>query len=198
MADILLFGPKNSGKTQLCYSFKGDSYSDPIQTREEDYSVSKGGLFGALGLSNTTIHEIGGKDIYLYDKAFLKDAFAKNKIIVFVFNGNTLIKEMQNYKEGGYITSLISCYVKPALSGVEGDNKKFDILFIATHADQYSGASDMESEIFEAMEKANKEYHSVANAIRYPFKDLLRGNIFCVDATNPKDVTKIFEQINKG
>ena len=47
-------------------------------------------------------------------------------------------------------------------------------------------------------EKANEEYRKVANGTRYPFKKLLRGNLFCVDATDSAQVSKIFKNINNS
>ena len=77
------------------------------------------------------------------------------------------------------------------------DVLKRDIRFIATHEDQYSGLSDMESEIFSKIEKANSEYLKIANALRYPFKELFRGNLFCVDARDCAHVSEVMKQILK-
>ena len=200
MADFLLFGPHAAGKTQLYHSLQGLDYNDPQQTSQADYKVKKDTLWGWIGLSKFTIHEIGGKDIYLYDKEFLHQAFMSNSKLVFVFNGNDLIDELKNYKQGGQISALLKCYVMPALMGKDDDlNCEQDIIFIATHEDEYYGTErDMETEIFTCLEKANEEYRKVANGTRYPFKKLLRGNLFCVDATDSAQVSKIFKNINNS
>ena len=194
MADILLFGPHAAGKTQLYYSLRNKYYSDPQQTGQADYKVNRDGIVGWLGLSKYTIHEIGGKDIYLYDQTFLHQAFWENSKLIFVFNGNDLIEELRNYKQGGMISALLRCYVMPALMDMDRQ-----LIFIATHEDKYySQERDMETEIFACIEKANEEYRKVANGTRYPFKKLLRGNLFCVDATDSAQVSKIFKNINKS
>lgn len=196
MADFLLFGPQGAGKTQLYYSLQGLDYNDPQQTRQADYKVKKDNLFGRFGLSKYTIHEIGGKSMSLYDKELLHPAFVSNSKLVFVFNGNELINELKNYKQGGLISALLKCYVMPALIDL---NRQQDIFFIATHEDEYYGTEkDMGTEIFNCLEKANEEYRKVANGTRYPFKNLLRGNLFCVDATDSAQVSKIFKDINNS
>ena len=200
MADILLFGPSAAGKTQLYHSLQGLDYNNPQQTDQGDYKVKKNNFFGWIGLSKYTIHEIGGKDLYLYNKDFLHDAFWSNSKLVFVFNGNDLIEELKNYKQGGYICSLLRCYVMPALNEKEADlDCQQDIIFIATHEDEYEGPGmDMKTEIFNCLEKANEEYRKVANGTRYPFKKLLRGNLFCVNATDSMQVGKVFDNINNS
>lgn len=200
MADILLFGPHAAGKTQIYYSLQGMEYTDPLQTDQEEYSIKKDGIFGWIGLSSYSIQEIGGKDIYLYDKKYLNQIFKLNTKLVFVFNGNDLIEELKNYHQGGRISSLIRCFVTPALYENESDDDfRRDIMFIATHEDEYQGSEkDMETEIFTCLEKANEDYRKIANGIRYPFKKLLRGNLFCIDATDSKQVSRVFNQINKS
>ena len=199
MADILLFGPQAAGKTQLYYSLRGLSYEDPRQTGQEDYTVKKDTIFGKLGFSKYTIHEIGGKDIYLNNKGFLNQEFGSNTKILFVFNGIDLIEELKNYKQGGYISSILRCYVMPALAEDVDKSCQRDIFFIATHEDEYDGEEmDMGTEIFTCLEKANEEYRKVANGTRYPFKKLLRGNLFCVNATDSAQVCKIFKNINNS
>lgn len=196
MADVLLFGPHLAGKTQLYYSLRGKEYTNPTQTGQEDYKAKKSGFFGAIGLNHFSIHEIGGKHVYNHDSKFLEDAFMVSEKLVFVFNGNDFIEELRNYREGGYISSMLRCFVSPAL---ENCNKQKDIRFIATYEDEYDGQkADMGSEIISCIEHANEEYRKVANSTRYPFKSLMHGNLFCVDARDSKKVKDIFKQINKG
>ena len=74
-----------------------------------------------------------------------------------------------------------------------------DIIYIATHEDEYKGQEiDMETEIYNCLERANEEYRKVANGTRYTFKKLLRGNLFCVNAKDSTQVSKIFDNINKS
>ena len=196
MADVLLFGPHMAGKTQLYYSLREKEYTNPVQTDQEDYKAKKSGFFGAIGLNHFSIHEIGGKDVYNHDSKFLEDAFMASDKLVFVFNGNDFIKELRNYREGGYISSMLRCFVSPAL---ENCNKQKNIRFIATYEDEYDGQKpEMGSEIISCIEHANEEYRKVANSTRYPFKSLMHGNLFCVDARDSKKVKDIFKQINKG
>lgn len=196
MAEVLLFGPHLAGKTQLYYSLRGKEYLNPIQTDQEDYKAKNSGIWGAIGFSHYSIHEIGGKDVYNYDSKFLEDAFMVNDKLVFVFNGNDFIEELRNYREGGSISSMLRCYISPAL---ENCNKQKDIRFIATYEDEYDGQkADMRSEIISCIEHANEEYLKVANSTRYPFKSLIPGNLFCVDARDSKKVKDIFKQINKA
>ncbi len=193
MADVLLFGPHLAGKTQLYYSLRGKEYLSPIQTDEEDYKAKNSGVLGALGLSHYSIHEIGGKDVYNQDIEFLEKAFITSGILVFVFNGNKLIEELKHYREGGDISSMLRCIVSPAL---ENCNKQKDIRFIATYEDEYAGQkADMGSEIISCIEHANEEYRKVANSTRYPFKPLMPGNLFCVDARDSKKVKDLFKNI---
>lgn len=200
MADILLFGPHWAGKTQLYHSLRRLDYNDPQQTGEADYTVKKENLLGWFGLSKYSIHETGGKDRFLFDKELLHQAFLSNSKLVFVFNGNEFIDELKNYKQGGQISALLRCYVMPALKEKEADlDSPQEITFIATHEDEYDGNErDMETEIFTCLEKANEEYRRVANGTRYPFKKLMRGNLYCVDATDSAQVRQIFNTINKS
>lgn len=200
MADILLFGPQAAGKTQLYHSLRGVEYNDPQQTGQEDYKVNKDNLLGWFGLSKYTIHEIGGKKLFNVSKEFFHQAFLSNSKLIFVFNGNEFIDELRNYKQGGEISALLRSYIMPALKENESDlDSPRDITFIATHEDEYNGEErDMETEIFSFMEKANEEYCKVANSTRYPFKKLMRGNLFCVDATDSAQVSEVFKKINKS
>lgn len=200
MADFLLFGPHGAGKTQLFHSLKRLVYNDPQQTGQADYTVKTDTLLGWIGLSKYTIHEIGGKDIYLHDKEFLHQAFWTNLKLVFVFNGNEFIEELKNYHQGGQISAILRCYVMPALMEKEAEfDRQHDFVFIATHVDEYKGNErDMETEIFTCLEKANEEYRKVANGTRYSFKTILRGNLFCVDATDFDQVSKVFKNIKKS
>ncbi|MBR3743701.1 MAG: hypothetical protein IKN31_01175 [Bacteroidales bacterium] len=249
MADILLFGPQGAGKTQLYYSLRRLNYNKAEETGLEDYKVQKPGLFSWFR-RRITIHEMGGKKLWLNQES-LRQAFKSHSKLVFVFNGNELIKEMENYKEGGYISSLIRCYVMPALektkisnapqvvtinddsetmSGDErhvtrndksnGDShkdkydrkerdmeaklskeskdRKNDIFFIATHVDKFDRKGrDMAAEIYHYLETANDEYCKVANGTRYTFKELLIGNLFCLDARDSKEVGDRFKDIIK-
>ena len=195
MADILLFGPHMSGKTQLCYSLQGKEYLEPRQTDQEDYRAKKSGFWGAIGVSKFSLHEVGGKDIYYLNVDFLEKVFQENEKLVFVFNGNEFIDELRDYQKGGFISTLLRCYVVPALEKCE---KQKSIRFVATYADQYVGEkSDMASEIFACMERANEEYRSVANSKRYPFQTLLNGNLDCVDARDSQTVKELFKSIYK-
>lgn len=199
MADILLFGPPMAGKTQLYHSLRGQIYNNPQQTGDEEYKVVKFKNIALLlrwirGWKINTIREIGGKDKYLYDKEFLHKVFEANSKLVFVFNGNDFIKELENFKCGGLISALLRCYVMPAL----GEDQR-DIFFIATHNDEYEDPEmDMETKIFTCLESANEEYRIVANGTRYPFKKLLRGNLYCVNAMDQDQVRRVFESINKS
>lgn len=196
MADVLVFGPHMAGKTQLYYSLREKEYLNPMQTDQEDYKAKNSGFWGAIGFSNFTIHEIGGKDCYNRDSEFLEEAFKTSDKIVFVFNGNDFIEELRNYREGGYISSMLRCFVSPAL---ENCNKQKSIRFVATFEDEYDGQKeDMASEIISCIELANEEYRKVANSTRYTFKSLMHGNLFCVDARDSQKVKEIFKQINKG
>ena len=123
-----------------------------------------------------------------------------NSKLVFVFNGNDFIEELKNYKQGGQISALLRCYVMPALMEKEdGLEYQHEVYFIATHEDEYDGHErDMETELFSRLEIANEEYRKVANGTRYPFKKLLRGNLFCVDAKDSAQVTNIFKNINNS
>lgn len=191
MADILLFGPHGAGKTQLCYSLNRMD-EKPTQTKEADFKGKTGGVFSR----RLSIHEVGGKDMFFRDVNFLEKAFLAHERLVFVFNGNDFINELRNYQKGGFISTILRCYVMPAL---ETSNKQKCIQFIATFLDEYSGEKgDMESEIFSCMDKANDEYREVANSMRYPFLTLLNGNLYCVDARDPKAVKELFKQIKKG
>ena len=193
MADYLFFGPHGAGKTQLVHSLKNEAYDNPQETGEEEYKVKKGSFFG---FSKYSIHEIGGKEIYYFNGAFLTDAFKNDKKVVFVFNGNDFINELKNYDEGGLISTILRCYVMPSL---EGAQKQLSIQFIATFEDQYSGEKpDMQSEIISCIEKANSEYLKIVPAQRYPFKSLLHGNLFCVDARDSNKVRQLFKQITKS
>ncbi len=201
MADILLFGPQNSGKTQLYYSLKGEEYSDPQQTDRDEYKVNKNGLLGWMGFSNYSIYEIGGKDLFLSNKEFLHNSFMSNDRLIFVFNGNELIDEIKNYKQGGYISSMLRCSIMPVLDKINAaaPNNPRDITFIATHEDEYEGtARDMGTEIYARLEEANEKYLKEANGERYPFKKIMRGNLFCLDATDSDQVKKVFKHINKS
>lgn len=196
MADVLLFGPQAAGKTQLYYSLRGKEYLNPIQTNKEDYRAKNSGILGAVGLSHFSIREVGGKNFFLYhDLKSLEDVFNTSDKLVFVFNGNEFINELRNYREGGYISSMLRCYVSPAL---ENCNKQKDIRFIATFEDEYSGQKDdMASEIISCIEHANEDYRIVANSTRYPFKPLILSNLFCVDARDSKKVKDIFKNIKR-
>ncbi len=193
MADVLLFGPHLAGKTQLYYSLRGKEYNNPIQSDQEDYKAKNSGFWGTMGLSHFSIHEIGGKDIYYRCSDDLEEAFKSSDVLVFVFNGNKFIEELKHYREGGDISSMLRCIVSPAL---ENCNKQKDIRFIATYEDEYAGQkADMGSEIISCIEHANEEYRKVANSTRYPFKPLMPGNLFCVDARDSKKVKDIFKNI---
>ena len=196
MADILLFGPHGAGKTQLVYSLRNEEYTNPMQTGEEDYKAKKSGPWWKFGLSKFSLHEIGGKDRYYKDKDFLTSAFQTNERLVFVFNGNDFIKELINYQSGGLITSLLRCHIMPVLSKC---GKQKSIQFVATYEDEYLGNKpDMASEIISCIEYANNEYREEAHSTRYTFKELMHGNLFCVDARDPQKVKEIFKQINKS
>ena len=200
MADILLFGPQAAGKTQLYHSLQGLT-TDFAETDQADYTVKKDGFLGWIGLRKYTIHEIGGKDMYLYDKDYLRQAFLSNSNLVFVFNGNEFINELKNYKQGGLISSLLRCYVIPALEKDADLDCQHNIVFIATHADEYDeeDRDKMKTEIYTCLEKANEEYLKVANGTRYYlFKKLFRGNLFCVNATDPAQVCEVFNSIIKS
>ncbi len=192
MADYLLFGPHRSGKTQLVHSLNNEPYDNPQETGDVEYKVKRGTFLGSLGFSKFSIHEIGGKDLY-YKKGFLTDAFKNDKRVIFVFNGNEFIRELKNYKEGGLISTILRCHVMPSL---EDAQNKQPIQFIATYEDQYSGEkTDMHSEIINCIERANTEYLRIVPAQRYPYKSLLHGNLFCVDATDSNKVRQLFKQI---
>jgi hypothetical protein len=196
MADYLLFGPHYAGKTQLVYSLRGEEYTNPQQTGEEEYSVKKGTFWGVFGLSKYSVHEIGGKEKYYFNKEFLANAFNADQNVVFVFNGNDFINELRNYEEGGLISTILRCYVMPALKESERNNS---VQFIATFEDEYCGEKpDMHSEIISCIEKANAEYLQVVSAQRYPFKTLIHGNLYCVDARNKNRVRELFKQIEKA
>ena len=144
-----------------------------------------------------TLQEIGGKDIFLRSEKKLREAFTKNKKLVFVFNGNELIEESQQYQQGGYISCLLKCYVLPLLEE-NGSNRESDLFFIATHKDNYKNIEkDMAAAIMSGLSHANEEYRKVANAFRYPFISLMRGNLFCVDARDYEQVNNVFQQIKQ-
>lgn len=193
MADYLLFGPHYAGKTQLVHSLRNEAYDNPQQTGEEEYKVKKDSFLGFLGFSNNSIHEVGGKEKYYFNKDFLSDAFKNDQKVVFVFNGNDFIRELKNYEEGGLISTILRCYVMPSLDAAQ---KQQSIQFIATFEDQYSGEKpDMQSEIINCIERANSDYLKIVSAQRYPFKSLLHGNLFCVDARDCNKVRQLFKQI---
>ena len=180
MADILLIGPQRAGKTQLFHSLCGKEYADPHQTDEYDYKAKNFGFWGKIGFSHFSIHEVGGKDKFYTDLNFLENVIRESEKIVFVFDGNDFIDELKNFQKGGYISSMLRCYVIPAL---EKCNKEKSICFVATHADEYCGVKDdMNTEIISSLEHANEEYRKIAHSTRYPFKTLMHGNLFCTDA----------------
>ena len=198
LVDILLFGTQGAGKTQLLYSLQRKDYNKPIESNIETQKVRKGD-FWLHGLSRYTVREIGGKNLYLRDTVSLKSHFKESSRLLFVFDGNKLINEFTHYQEGGVISMLLRCYVMPALQEInEGvdDKLKREIIFIATHEDRYSGTS-MKKDIILSLIKANEEYRKEANGIRFTFGNNLRGNLFCVDATDPVKVIDLFEQIYK-
>ena len=112
--------------------------------------------------------------------------------VIIVFNGVELLREIDDYKEGGETSSFLKM-VLSQLEEIDASN----LYFIATHADLYRGGGSMQEAIQQKVNRVNEEYVSLFKTKRYPMISQMRGCLFEVDATDPDSVEGVFSSILK-
>lgn len=196
---VLLIGPRGSGKTEILRNYTG-SY-------EINSGATQGLNNGSTGMLFWKIHitEIGGGTVELANQEItnMVGQLQPDKII-FVFDGVSFLEQLQNPSNGGEIYSrLINCYWRPLFEGASDDvirrcftsTDKFNL--ICTHTDTYPG--DLRMDILNAIDKANKEYSELINSKtpRYIKERFEEPYCYYINATDTEKVKSTIKQIIK-
>lgn len=202
---VLLIGPRGGGKTEILRNYTGSD--EPSGATQGLNDESTGHLFW-----KKQITEIGGgSDELLNQEITSKVRELKPDKIIFVFDGVSFLKDLQNPSNGGEIYSrLINCYWNPlfvessskdGVSSKDGAScpcfKKEKFNLICTHTDEHTG--DLRKDILNAIEKANKEYSELinSNTPRYFKERFDEPYCYYINATDTEKVKKIINKILK-
>ena len=192
MNDLILVGPKASGKTTFTeVLIQGTVPREHLSTISNGVPVKYKTGFLCFG-NKYYILDSGGADneVAQYDK-WIKES---NKI-AFVFNGIELLEEVKKCENGGKITSLCRKICKM----LDENKLGIPLYLIATHEDMYEGTKGLKSEIYDSLRDANDKYKEITsnNAQRYSFYSRMIGSLFTLDATNNDEVKHTFNSIVK-
>lgn len=192
--DMIFIGPQAAGKTTLFEVLQGDAaptkHAATVSNGEPTtIKISAKRRFFNLLRGKVSVIDAGGKmSEFRHYKEWCNDA---EKVII-VFNGVELLREIDDYKEGGETSS----FLKMVLSQLEEIDAS-DMYFIATHADHYRGGGSLQEAIQQKINRVNEEYVSLFKTKRYPMINQMRGCLFEVDATDPNSVDGVFSSILK-
>ncbi len=192
--DMIFIGPQAAGKTALFKVLQGDAAPIKHETTASNgepktIKTSAKRWFFNLLREKVSVIDAGGKmSEFRKYKEWCNDA---EKVII-VFNGVELLREIDDYKEGGETSS----FLKMILSQLEEIDVS-DMYFIATHADHYRGGGSLQEAIQQKINRVNEEYVSLFKTKRYPMISQMRGCLFEVDATDPNSVEGVFSSILK-
>lgn len=211
---VLLIGRPSSGKTCMAKLMSGeDSPQRYIATvNPTEYDADDGSWFFNMG--STTIVDIGGNDQNVFNWMHYIFDEGDFDFIFYVFDGNELLKELDNHWKGGPIGAEIRNEFKRGIQiklgimakedGVKPEELKeireaMDTLlpngippntyFIATHRDKcYLG--NMKNKIIEKMKSIQDEYPG-----RYLFHKRMLSSLYTINATNAEEVKQMFKSI---
>ena len=216
MNTLLLVGTPAAGKTTFASIVKYGKAPDKYIETDVD-EIRKGRLI------KKTILDTGGLE--RNDELKYRKWIDESKKICFFFDGIKFLNEIENFYEGGEISSKISFYVlKPKIEKgydgkEEGTKKPFDttkLFFIATHDDEFvtfkqnyikehgakkfeevfGNSNDMRSAIIARLKSANREYAKLCGTNRYAFSTLFGGvHFLCINTTDKRQTLEAYKQI---
>lgn len=197
MADFLLIGPHEAGKTEILRSFTGKniepdgygtaSYNKTFETYEEDRSF----IFWhwKKEVKGFELIEIGGNQKNL-ETTIDRIKNKKDQIVLFVFDGTEFIKQLKQPECGGEIYALWKYYTSKCGNKING------AFFVATHDDKYEDKTiEMKTTIHNLVDDANKLYLDLINKKRYDDRLFDGTRFYCINAKCPKQVKEMINSI---
>lgn len=217
---ILLIGRPSAGKTTMAKIMSEEevpaNYSATNVPKE--YDAKDGNFFFNIG--HTKIIDTGGND---QNKLNVWSRYSWNYIF-YVFNGNEFLKELDAPWNGGPIGAELRHDLRPIfdVERIKKSKKQYlspedyeqwerdefpriesrinnhlvdgvhdKVMFIATYSDKCVG--NMKDLILQKIERAKNEY---IYGMRYFFYKQLTSKLYCINATNPKEVKDLFKVFN--
>ena len=206
MNNLLLVGTPAAGKTTFVSIVKtGKAPNTYVETEVEKIKTWR-------KLKHIKILDTGGLE--RNDESKYSNWIDESKKICFFFDGIKFLQEIEDFYNGGEISSKIIFYVLKPLKDKELDDTR--LFFIATHDDifsefkdryikmhgedkfiqVYGNSNDMKAAIITRLNYANQEYSILCGTNRYAFSQLLGGqHFFCLNTTNVEQTKKVYEEI---
>lgn len=206
MNNLLLVGTPAAGKTTFVSIVKtGKAPSTYVETEVEKIKTWR-------KLEHIEILDTGGLE--RNDETKYSKWIDESKKICFFFDGIKFLKEIEDFYNGGEISSKILYYVVKPLKEKKMNNTR--LFFIATHDDVFStfkddyikvhgkdkyikvygDSTDMKAAIITRLNKANSEYSSLCGTNRYAFSQLFGGqHFFCINTINVEQTKKVYKEI---
>lgn len=208
MNTLLLVGTPAAGKTTFASIVEtGKVPSTYVETEVDEIRYG-----GFLGINRKKVLDTGGLE--RNDETKYSKWIDESKKICFFFDGIKFLKEIEDFYNGGEISSKILYYVVKPLKEKKMNNTR--LFFIATHDDVFStfkddyikvhgkdkyievygDSTDMKAAIITRLNKANSEYSSLCGTNRYAFSQLLGGqHFFCINTINVEQTKKVYKEI---